>query len=169
MAEESISSIVGASLSVINDVSDCIIPTAINPTVDHLQDWCSEDEDEPPAKIICSDTTPCPVPNAHHNIEAVLTPGCLPIPCPVPYVRHNKENIPTVLAPQRLPTPCPVPCAFSPSLTRAIANKQLIGNKKLTLLREACEFYYGICPYPTSTEYEAIAKTLCDKFPELKK
>ena len=30
-------SIVGASLSVINDVSDCIIPTAVSATVDHLQ------------------------------------------------------------------------------------------------------------------------------------
>ena len=94
--------------------------------------------------------------NARHNIlEAVLTPGC-----PVPYVRHNKEIFSTVFAaPQCLPTPCPVPCAFSLSLTRAIANKQLIGNKKLTLLREACEFYYGISSYPSSTEYEGIAKT----------
>ena len=90
--------------------------------------------------MMFDDTTPCPVPNAHHNTEAVLTPGCLPTSCPVPYVHHNKENILTVLAPQRLPTPCPVPCMcfqFVP-YTRAIAKKQLIGNKKLTLLSEAC-------------------------------
>ena len=51
---------------------------------------------------------------------------------------------------------------------RAIEHQNLVGNHKLGLVREACEFFYSLCPYPTPKEYEIMARTLCDKYPELK-
>ena len=39
------------------------------------------------------------------------------------------------------------------------------------MLREAAQFYYGLCglcPQPASEEYVTTAKTLCDEFKELK-
>ena len=68
----------------------------------------------------------------------------------------------------RLPDPCPLPHNFSLITTKAIENNSLKGNVKLRLTREAASFYYGICPKPTSTEYINMAKTLCDKYPQLK-
>ena len=45
---------------------------------------------------------------------------------------------------RRLPLPCPM---------KAIQNGTVEGNLKLELIREACQFYDGICPNPTSAEY----------------
>ena len=67
-----------------------------------------------------------------------------------------------------LPDPCPLPNNFSLITTKAIENNSLKGNFKLRLTREAASFYYGIFPKPTSTEYINMAKTLCDKYPQLK-
>ena len=67
----------------------------------------------------------------------------------------------------RLPCPCPLPSTFSPCLKKAISDNKLEGNKKLLLIREACEYYYGLCPFPTPKEYEIMAKTLCDTYHQL--
>ncbi len=68
----------------------------------------------------------------------------------------------------RLPKKCPLPASFTPSVCKSFQNNEIRGNVKLTLIREACEFYYGICPNPNAAEYQIMAQTLCDKYPELK-
>jgi hypothetical protein len=67
----------------------------------------------------------------------------------------------------KLPSPCPLPTAFSQGLKEAIKNNNITGNTKLKLIREACEYYQGICPYPTVKDYDNMARTLCSKFPQL--
>jgi hypothetical protein len=60
------------------------------------------------------------------------------------------EKIPTHYASssgERLPTLCPLLTTFSPSLTKATRGK-LEGNAKPALIRQASEFYHGICQYP---------------------
>ena len=85
---------------------------------------------------------------------------------------HNKENIPsppvTAQLSKWLPKQCPLPSSFTPSLSKSIEEKKISGNVKLCLIRESCEFYYSICPNPTPVEYQVMAKTLCDQYPELK-
>ena len=67
---------------------------------------------------------------------------------PNKYIRPDKENIPiNRYASQRFPTPCPLPTKFNVTLTRAIEHQNLVGNHKLALVREACEFFYSLCPY----------------------
>lgn len=39
---------------------------------------------------------------------------------------------------------------------------------KLALIRESSEYYYRICPNPTAAEYQTMAQTLCDEYPDLK-
>ena len=85
---------------------------------------------------------------------------------PLTSFRDNKELV--KMRSQRLPKQCPLPPSLSPSLTKSIEKKNLCGNVKLSLIRESCEFYYNICPNPTPDEYQVMAKTLCDKYPELK-
>ena len=68
----------------------------------------------------------------------------------------------------RLPDPCPLPNNFTRKTNEACERGELTGTLKLSLLREASAFYYGLCPKPTPTEYVTMAKTLCNKFPQLK-
>ena len=67
-----------------------------------------------------------------------------------------------------LPEPCPIPTVFSEKVTEAIEKKQVNGNIKLALIREAAVFYYGICPNPSQTQYDTMSRTLCDNFQDLK-
>jgi hypothetical protein len=60
-----------------------------------------------------------------------------------------------------------LPTAFSQAVKNAIQKKEITGNMKLKLIREACEYYQGICSYPTAKEYEIMARTLCGKYPQL--
>ena len=48
-----------------------------------------------------------------------------------------------------------------------LAQNGVKGNNKF-LLREAASFYNGLFPNPTTNEYVTMAKTLCNKYPELK-
>ena len=77
-------------------------------------------------------------------------------------------NQPILNEDKRLPKQCPLPSSFTPSLSKSIEEKKISGNVKLCLIRESCEFYYSICPNPTPVEYQVMAKTLCDQYPELK-
>ena len=54
------------------------------------------------------------------------------------------------------------------STSTAIEKNQLIGLSRFRFLRVAAEFYFGICPKPTSNEYTRMAQALCDKYPQLK-
>ena len=74
----------------------------------------------------------------------------------------------TVVATTSLPDPCPIPSVFSKKVTKAIQKNQVNGNIKLTLIREAAVFYYGICPQPSQTQYDTMSRTLCDNFHDLK-
>ena len=67
----------------------------------------------------------------------------------------------------RLPVPCPLPTTFSKICEESLQSGQLIGKLKLRMLRESAQFYYGLCPKPTPAEYNAMAKTLCDKYVQL--
>ncbi len=67
----------------------------------------------------------------------------------------------------RLPDPCPLPNSLTPKTKQAVEQGELAGHIKLRLLREASCFYQGICPQPTATEYVTMAKTLCQKYPQL--
>ena len=64
----------------------------------------------------------------------------------------------------RLPIPCPLPTAFSPKVEQAIGKDDIFGIK-LCLLRECADFFKGICPRPSSSEYNAMAIAVCDKYP----
>jgi len=68
----------------------------------------------------------------------------------------------------RLPNPCPAPTMFSQKTMIAVQNNQLIGTKKIALLREASLYYYGYCQNPTSDEHSTMAMVLCEKYPQLK-
>ena len=68
----------------------------------------------------------------------------------------------------RLPEPCLLPNNFTKKTTEGFERGELTGTLKLRLLREASSFYYGICPKPTPLEYTTMAKTLCNRFPQLK-
>ena len=50
----------------------------------------------------------------------------------------------------------------------ALSSNKLQGNTKLSLIREASQFYYGLCPRPTAAEYDIMAKTLSGKYPNLR-
>ena len=49
-------------------------------------------------------------------------------------------------------------------MCKSIQNNEIRRNVKLTLIREACEF---IMAYALTPEYQIMAQTLCDKYPEL--
>ena len=83
----------------------------------------------------------------------------------IPTTKSSSAN---QVASKRLPVPCPVPSKFCLALEQSIQKENVSGNMKLTLIREASEFYCGICPNPTASEYQTMAKTLCDEFPSLK-
>ena len=69
---------------------------------------------------------------------------------------------------RRLPEPCPVPYnSFSPDVIDAIDKHLLKGVFKLRLIRQAADFYYGICPHPNNIEYVTMVKVLCDRYPQL--
>ena len=70
---------------------------------------------------------------------------------------------------RRLPVPFPVPCnCFSANVIQAIDNNNIKGTVKITLIRQVISFYYGICPRPRHDEYTCMAKTLCNKYGQLK-
>ena len=62
-------------------------------------------------------------------------------------------------------TPLPLPAAFSPAVQAAIQQDKLTGLLKLLMLRECSSFFQGICPHPKPSEYLAMSKSLCDKYP----
>lgn len=69
---------------------------------------------------------------------------------------------------RRLPEPCPVPySSFSQDVIEAIEKGQVKGNFRVRLIRQAADFYYGMCPHPNHFEYVTMAKTLCNKYPQL--
>ena len=62
---------------------------------------------------------------------------------------------------RRLQEPCPVPySSFSQDVIEAINRGQLKGVFKIRLIRQAAEFYYGMCPHPNHFEYVNMAKTV---------
>ena len=70
---------------------------------------------------------------------------------------------------RRLPNPCPAPQnCFSDDVIQAIDKNSVKGILKIRLIRQAASFYYGICPRPTHDEYTSMAKTLCEKYGDLK-
>ena len=69
---------------------------------------------------------------------------------------------------KRLPIPCPVPTVFSKHVETALHQNQLSGLVKLRMLRESAFFFFGFCPSPKPYEYLAMAKSLCDNYPQLK-
>ena len=68
----------------------------------------------------------------------------------------------------RLPTPCPLPTVFTEDVAQAIAANKITGILKTRLERQAAAYYHGICPWPKPSEYSNMAKTMCDKYPQLK-
>ena len=75
---------------------------------------------------------------------------------------------PTCTSQLRLPKPCPIPKAFTSIVESSIEANAIYGSTKLRMLRECAYFWYGVCPKPTATEYTEMAKTICDKYPNLK-
>ena len=57
---------------------------------------------------------------------------------------------------------------FTEDVTHAIANNNLKGISKIRLERQAATYYWGLCPWPKPSEYVMMAKTMCDKYPQLK-
>ena len=68
----------------------------------------------------------------------------------------------------RLPTPCPLPTMFTDDVAQAIADNKIEGIMKLRLERQAAAFYWGLCPHPKPSEYDAMSRAMCDKYPALK-
>ena len=68
---------------------------------------------------------------------------------------------------KRLPNHCPVPLAFTTAVHACIKISKISGNLKYRMLCECASFYYGLCPEPTPSEYQEIAKTICNKYPML--
>ena len=65
--------------------------------------------------------------------------------------------------------PCPVPYnCFSEDVVKAIDSNQIMGIFKIRLVRQATSFYCKMCPKPTHDEYVSMAKTLCDRYVQLK-
>lgn len=101
----------------------------------------------------------------------------LDVPGPSVITRDSSGSSMTAAAPKLvkslvidmcLTNPCPLPTHFTQATSTAIEKNQLIGLSRFRFLREAAEFYYGICPKPTLNEYTRMAQTLCDKYPQLK-
>jgi len=67
----------------------------------------------------------------------------------------------------RLPAPCPCPSMFTDDVTQAIESK-IIGIMKLRMQRQAATYYWGICPWQKTTEYNTMAKAMCNKYPQLR-
>lgn len=84
--------------------------------------------------------------------------------------KSSSEDSPSLssLRNMRLPKPCPLPTTFSGAVMKAISKNMLKANMKTRLLRECTLFYQGLCPYPRSNEYIEMAKTITNKYPELK-
>lgn len=82
---------------------------------------------------------------------------------------ENNSPSPSLLSLKnmRLPMPCPLPTTFSGVVMKAISDNMLKANMKTRLIRECTSFYLGLCPYPRSNEYIEMAKTICNKYPEL--
>ena len=83
----------------------------------------------------------------------------------------NASSSPTVtkqVKNLRLPSPCPIPTNFTTDITSAIAEDKLRGVLKTRLLRQAAQFYWGLCPRPDHNEYIARASALCEKYLQLK-
>ena len=70
----------------------------------------------------------------------------------------------------RLPMPCPLPTItmFTNDVAQAISSNKIVGIMKLRLERQAAAFYWGLCPWPKASEYDAMAKAMCDQYPQLK-
>ncbi len=98
-----------------------------------------------------------------HSTHEVKTPP----PEPKPSITKAKAPILARVKDLRLSDPCPLPNTLTPITKQAVEQGKLTGNIKLRLLREASLFYHGICPQPTATEYVAMAKTLCQTYPQL--
>ena len=79
----------------------------------------------------------------------------LDVPGPSGITRDSSGSSITAAAPKlvkslvidmRLTNPCPLPTHFTQATSTAIEKNQLIGLSRFRFLREAAEFYYGICP-----------------------
>ena len=68
----------------------------------------------------------------------------------------------------RLPTPCPLPTVFTEDVAQAIATNNIKGIMRIRLERQAAAYYHGICPWPKPSEYNNMAKAMCDKYHQLK-
>ena len=87
--------------------------------------------------------------------------------CPPP-AKKAKCQVNVHMKAMRLPTPCPLPTMFTDDVAQAIADNKIEGIMTLRLERQAAAFYWGLCPWPTASEYDAMSKAMCDKFPILK-
>ena len=86
-----------------------------------------------------------------------------------PAKKPRTEEYKVLAAPTKtLPIPCPLPPVFSERVNTAIQQKEIHGKDKLALIREASLFYYGLCPTPSSNQYDEMAKVLCNSFEQLK-
>lgn len=66
-----------------------------------------------------------------------------------------------------LPYDLPIPDRFSIKVEEAISRNEIL-NARLQLIKDAGNFYYGLCKHPKQGDYGRMAKKLCERFPELK-
>ena len=100
----------------------------------------------------------------HHSIQPVISQQS--------HLQSKEQQVVASVVMQederRLPEPCPVPYnSFSQDLIEAIDKGQIKGLFKTRLIRQAADFYHGMCPHPNHIEYVDMAKTLCHKYPQL--
>ena len=65
-------------------------------------------------------------------------------------IKNPQKRLTTVW--NSLPNPCPLPDNFDGIVKAAIANKKIMGDMKVRLIRQAGKYYYRLCPQPTSQE-----------------
>lgn len=117
---------------------------------------------------------PVSSPQIHHSTQPVPSQKIHPSvqPASSQQSRIQAKNVASVVIQEnerRLPEPCPVPySSFSPDVIQAIEKDQLKGILKIRLIRQAADFYYGLCPNPNHIEYVTMAKTLCERYPQLR-
>lgn len=78
------------------------------------------------------------------------------------------KDFTTMTKNMRLPTLYTLPTVFTEDMAQAIATNNIKGIMKIRLERQAAAYYHGICPWPKPSEYSDMAKTMCDKYHQLK-
>ena len=104
----------------------------------------------------------------HHDLSNYQNNRCTPPAKKVKLSISCESSIGLQTKAMRLPTPCPLPAMFTEDVAQAIANSNIKGIMKIRLERQAASYYYGLCPWPKSSEYNMMAKTMCDRYPQLK-